>query len=193
LFHSEGGFTLLEVLMAAALTGLIAIPLAFFTIKGLSGYQFLQSESNTSIDLDTLSEQMAQVIRGTTSVVTASANSLTVYAYFDPDNTVVDEVNYYVSGTNLDVAVTPASGTAPSYTFPVANQVIYTLYSNLVMGSNPMFTYYDDGNNLLASGFTTSQVNQIGIYVSANPQASYETVPIKVTTRVTLRNFKTNL
>jgi hypothetical protein len=67
------------------------------------------------------------------------------------------------------------------------------LYSNLVMGSNSMFTYYDNAGNQLPNGYTTGEVNQVGIYVAANPDANQETVPFELTTRVTLRNFKTNL
>jgi prepilin-type N-terminal cleavage/methylation domain-containing protein len=190
---TESGFTLLEVLIAMVLTGLLAIPLAMFSIRGLQSYQFLQSESNTSTELSTLTEQMAKVIRGTTSVITAQSNTLTVYAYFDPDDTTVKQVRYFVSGNKLEVGVTPPSGTAPNYTFPSANEVVTTLYSNLVMGSTPMFTYYDNTNTQLPNGFTTSEVNQVGIYVAANPAPNQETVPIALTTRVTLRNFKTNL
>jgi type II secretory pathway pseudopilin PulG len=177
--RAEEGFTLLELLIAALLTGMLAIPLMFFTFKGLSSFQFLQSESNTSTELSTVSEAVAKVVRGTTSVITAQPNTLTVYAY--------------VSGTNLDVGVTPPSGTAPNYTYPSANEVVTTLYSNLVMGSNSMFTYYDNAGNQLPNGYTTGEVNQVGIYVAANPDANQETVPIELTTRVTLRNFKTNL
>jgi hypothetical protein len=191
--RAEEGFTLLELLIAALLTGMLAIPLMFFTFKGLSSFQFLQSESNTSTELSTVSEAVAKVVRGTTSVITAQPNTLTVYAYFDPDDTVVKQVRYFVSGTNLDVGVTPPSGTAPNYTYPSANEVVTTLYSNLVMGSNSMFTYYDNAGNQLPNGYTTGEVNQVGIYVAANPDANQETVPIELTTRVTLRNFKTNL
>lgn len=190
---TEDGFTLLELTIAALLTGMLAVPLMTFTFKGLSSFQFMQTESNTSVELSTVSEQMAKVIRGTTSVITAQANTLTVYAYFDPADTVVKQVRYFVSGNNLDVGVTPPSGTAPNYTFPSQNEVVTTLYSNLVMGSTPMFTYYDNANNQLSPGFTTSEVNQVGIYVAANPSPNQVTVPIALTTRVTLRNFKTNL
>lgn len=190
---SEEGFTLLELTIAGLLTGMLAIPLMFFTFKGLSSFQFLQSESNTSTELSTVSEAMAKVVRGTTSVITAQSNTLTVYAYFNPDDTLVKQVRYFVSGTNLDVGVTPPSGTAPNYTYPSANEVVTTMYSNLTMGSTPMFTYYDNTGTQLPNGFSNSEVNQVGIYIAANPSANQETVPIELTTRVTLRNFKTNL
>jgi len=189
----EGGYTLLELLIVGVLTALIAIPLMTFTFKGLQSYVFLQTQSDTSTELSTVTEGMAKVIRGTTDVVTAQANTLTVLAYFNPDDTVVKQVRYFVSGTDLDVGVTPPSGTAPNYTYPSANEVVTTLYHNLVMGSTPMFTYYDNTNTQLPNGFSTSSVNQVGIDVAANPTPNQVGVPIELSTRVTLRNFKTNL
>ena len=191
--NSEGGYTLLELTVVGVLTALIAIPLMYFTFKGLQSYQFLQTESNTSTELSTITEQMAKVIRGTTSIVTAQSNTLTILTYFNPDDTIEKQVRYFVNGTNLEVGVTPPSGTAPNYTYPSANEVVTTMYSNLSMGGNPMFTYYDDTNTQLPGGFNISAVNQVGLYVAANPTPNQVGVPIELTTRATLRNFKTNL
>jgi hypothetical protein len=192
-FTNSDGFTLLEVLVAGTLTGLIAIPLMMFTYKGLQSYQFLQAQSNTSTELSTLSERIAKVLRGATAVITAQNNTLTVYGYFSPADSQVDQIRYFINGTYLDIGVTPPSGTAPNYTYPPANEVIHVARVDLQMGSTPMFTYYDSSGNPLPNGFATSQVYAVGIYVAANPNPGQVGVPISVTTMATLRNFKTNL
>jgi hypothetical protein len=61
------------------------------------------------------------------------------------------------------------------------------------MGSNSLFAYYDDAGNVLGAGFLPSQVKDIGIYLAANPNAKFVPIPISLSTRVTLRNLKTNL
>jgi type II secretory pathway pseudopilin PulG len=191
--EGSGGYTLLEMIIAGMLTGLLAIPLMIFSYKGLTSYEFLQAQSNTSTELSTLSERMAKVIRGATAVITAQNNTLTIYGYFSPQDSTVKQIRYFISGTNLDIGVTPPSGTAPDYTYPSANEVVTTTRVDLSMGAIPMFTYYDDSGTLLAAGFANSQVKAIGIYVAANPRTKQLAVPIELTTRVSLRNFKTNL
>lgn len=192
-FTTVTGFTLLEVLVASGLTGLIALPLMTYSYKGLQSYAFLQAQSNTATELSILSERIAKVLRGATAVITAQSNALTVYGYFDPADTTVDQIRYFINGTDLDIGVTPPSGTAPNYTYPSANETITAARVDLQMGSNPMFTYYDSSGNQLPNGFSNSQVYAIGIYVAANPSPGQVQVPISVKTLATLRNFKTNL
>ncbi len=190
---AQGGYTLIELLVVVVLVGILSIPLATFTFQGMASYQYLQDESNTSIELSTLSERIAKVVRGTTGVVTAQNNTLTIYGYFSPADSVVDEISYFVSGKNFEVGVITPTGTAPNYTYNVANQKNTVLRDDLAMGATPIFTYYDSSGNALASGFSTGQIYQIGITVAANPNTTRLNVPISIATRVTLRNFKTNL
>ena len=184
---------MIELLVVITITGLIATPLTIFAIKGATSYTFLEAQSNTSIELDTLVNRITKVIRGATSVDTASPNTLIVYGYFSPQDTTIKKIRYFINGTNLNIGVTPPTGTAPNYTYLLANEVITTTRIDLVMGSNSLFTYYDDSGNLLGSGFSASQVRDIGLYVAANPNAKQVPVPISLSTRVTLRNLKTNL
>jgi len=64
--HLEAGYTLIELLIVITLTSMLAVPLIIFSYKGLSSYEFLQAQSNTSLELSTLSARMGKVIRGTT-------------------------------------------------------------------------------------------------------------------------------
>ncbi len=191
--NRQAGYSLVELLVVITLTSMLAVPLIIFSYKGLSSYEFLQAQSNTSLELSTLSARMGKVIRGTTGVLIASNNTLTIYGYFSPQDATVKKIRYFISGTNLNIGVTPPSGTAPNYTYNAADEVITTTRVDLVMGANNLFTYYDDSGNVLPNGFTVGQVKSIGLYVAANPRTKQLSVPIAVSTRVTLRNFKTNL
>jgi prepilin-type N-terminal cleavage/methylation domain-containing protein len=190
---NRGGYSLVEFLVVMALMGLLVTPITLFLIRGLTSYQYLQEQSDTSVDLSTLSERIAKVVRGTTGILTAQANTLSMYGYFSPQDTVVKKIRYFISGNNLEIGVTPPTGTAPNYTYNSANEVVTIVRVDLSMGSTPMFTYYDDTGNALASGFAVGQIKEIGIYVAANPNTKFQNVPLSVTTRVTLRNYKTNL
>ncbi len=189
----EAGYSLVELLVVITLTGMLAIPLVIFSYKGLTSYEFLQAQSNTSLELSSLSARIAKVLRGTTGIVTASGNTLTVYGYFSPQDTVIKKIRYFISGTNLNIGVTPPTGTAPNYVYNASDEVVTTTRVDLSMGTKSMFTYYDDSGNVLPNGFAVGQVKAIGIYVAANPRTKQLSVPLEVTTRVTLRNFKTNL
>lgn len=189
----QQGYSLVELLIVMTLTTMIATPLVIFSYKGLTSYEFLQAQSDTSTELGTLVARVGKVVRGTTTVVDAQPNTLTIYGYFSPQDTVVKKIRYFISGSNLNIGVTPPSGTAPNYTYLPANEVVTTSRIDLSMGSNPMFTYYSDTGTQLPNGFSVSQIKSIGIYVAANPRTKQLSVPVEVQSRVTLRNFKTNL
>jgi prepilin-type N-terminal cleavage/methylation domain-containing protein len=190
---NQRGYSLVELLVVISLTAMIAVPLIIFSSKGLTSYEFLQAQSDTSTDLSSLSQRIGKVVRGATGIITAQSNTLTMYGYFSPADTEVKKIRYFISGRNLNIGVTrPDSATQP-YTYNNYPEVITTTRVDLSMGSNPMFTYYDDAGNLLSGGFTTGQVKAVGLYVAANPRLNQLPVPISLTTRVTLRNFKTNL
>jgi len=189
----SGGYSLVELLVVMTLTSMIAVPLVIFSYKGLTSYAFLQAQSDTSTELSTLSQRIAKVVRGTTGIITAQDNTLTIYGYFSPQDTTIKKIRYFISGTNLNIGVTPPTGTAPNYTYVAADEQVTTTRVDLAMGGTPMFTYYDDTGTQLPNGFAISQIKEIGFYVAANPRTKQLSVPIALTTRVTLRNFKTNL
>lgn len=191
--RNESGYSLIELLIVMTLTTMVAVPLVVFSYKGLTSYEFLQAQSNTSGELNTLVNRIGKVVRGTTSVIDAQDNTLTIYGYFSPQDTTVKKIRYFINGSNLNIGVTPPTGTAPNYTYLSANEVVTTSRIDLAMGGTPMFTYYDDTGTKLAAGFAVSQIKAVGIYVAANPRTKQLSVPIAVTSRVTLRNFKTNL
>ncbi len=190
---NTSGYTLIEMLIVLGITTLISLPLGTFYIKGIKGYAYLEAQSQTSTELSTLSQRVVKVIRGTTGILDAQPNTLTIYGYFSPQDTVIKKIRYFVSGSNLSIGVTPPSGTAPNYTYPAANEVITVTRVDLAMGSNTLFSYYDDVGNVLSGAYTVGQIKQIGFYVAANANSKQINVPISIQTRVTLRNFKTNL
>lgn len=193
LHRNQSGYTIIELLIVIVITTAIAVPLSTFAIKGMTSYNFLEAQSNTSIELNTLANRIAKVVRGATTVDTAQSNTLIIYGYFSPQDTTIKKIRYFINGTNLNIGVTPPTGTAPNYTYDSANEVITTTRIDLVMAGNPLFTYYDDVGTQLTGAFQVSQIKQVGIYIAANPNVKQVPKPISLSTKVTLRNLKVNL
>ena len=191
--NRQSGFTLLEILIVITIMAIATGLVATFVGNSFNAYGFLQAKASTSSDANLELDRVSRVIRGATQVLNAGTNSLTVYAYFSPRDNAPDQVNYYVSGTSFLAAVIPASGTAPNYTYNVANQQNYTLITHLTNGAQVAFTYYDDQGNQLTGAFSTIQVKQISIYLATNPYPNVLHVPVVIQTTDTLRNLKTNL
>jgi type II secretory pathway pseudopilin PulG len=190
---TEAAFTLIELVVAAGVLGILILGISNLTVNSLNTYQYLQAQSNSAADLTNLIDRVSRVVRGATTVLNAGTTTLTVYAYFSPNDAVVDQVRYFTSGNTLEVGVTPPSGTAPNYTYPPANEKVTTLATNLTMGSTPVFTYYDDTGTALPTGFALSQIRQVGVEVIENPNIHRLPTPLSNQTIVTLRNLKTNL
>ena len=189
----QRGFTLLEFLVVLSITGMIAGPLALFFINGVKSYNLIDMQTNTSTEVVTLSGKITSVIRNATSVSAAADNSLTIIAYAKPPDTVVSQYRYFLSGNSLNVGVTPASGAAPNYTYPAANEVIKTLRSDLAMAGTPLFTYYDETDTQLTGTIDATSVTQVGLYLAVNPNTIQFKKPIIITNQVSIRNLKTNL
>lgn len=189
----QAGFTLLELIVVIAIAAIMIVGVGNFIVNALASYQYLQAQGDAAVDQTALVDRMANVIRGATSIVTAQGNTLTLYAYFSPADAVVDQVTYTVTGSTLQVSVIPPSGTAPNYTYNPASAKTTTLSTHFTDSPQPVFTYYDATGTQLPTGFNVSQINQIGIYLSTNPNTAKLPQSIVIQTRVTLRNMKTNL
>lgn len=194
LFLPARGITLIELIIVLPMALILGIILSTLIINASRSYRFAQLQSQTSTQISTYLERMGRVIRGSTEVLAVDANSLTVYAYFSPRDSVPDKVRYFVdSNNNLKVGVIKASGTAPNYTYNNADETIQTLLSGLKNSSTSVFTYYNDTNTQLTGTITPAAVKEVGIRIELNPDQKILKQNIFGQTRVNLRNRKTNL
>ena len=191
--RNNSGYSLLEMLIAISLVSILTLVVVNFFTTISRGYNYLQTESSAAVDLSNTMDRVAKVIRGATDVVDAQTNSLTIYGYFLPNDAVVDKIKYYVSGTDLKVSVIPPTGSGPNYTYDPANEKIYTISRSIPVGAPVVFTYYDDLGNQLTGSFATTQIKQVGIQITTNPNPKVLRKSLSSQTTVTLRNKKTNL
>src|SRR5581483_3749292 len=113
--HSRG-FTLVEVLVTMAVAAIISLT-AFTVFSTLFNQYFgLQADGSEFTNLATESQRIANVLRGTTDIVSATSSDLTAYAYFSPNDTYVSQIHYYLNAgsTTLYADVTPMSANPPT-------------------------------------------------------------------------------
>lgn len=130
--HIEKGFTLVELTVVIALSGIAS--LIIFTVFNTSflNYLGLQHDSSAFDDLTRSSQRIATVFRGITDITVANNNDVTFYAYFSPNDTYVSYVRYYVAGPkpSLYADVTPMNGNPPTGTLLTASSHTYTIIEN---------------------------------------------------------------
>ena len=187
------GYTLLELIFVIGITGMMTLALVSSVVTTSRGYQYLDHQSRAAVDLSNTLNRVSKVIRGTTDVIDAQANTLTIYGYFSPNDAVVKKIRYFKSGNKLMVGVIPPTGAGPNYTDNQSDEEVSVLQDNLSMGSSSIFTYYDASGTQLTGTFATTQIKQIGLNMAINPKPTILEKPISNQTIVTLRNKKVNL
>ncbi len=191
--RKESGYTLLELIFVIGITGMMTLTIVGFVVSSSRGYQYLDHQSRAAVDLSNTLNRVSKVIRGTTDVVDAQSNTLTIYGYFSPNDAVVKKIRYFKNGNKLMVGVIPPTGSAPNYTYNQADEEVSVLQDYLSMGSTPIFTYFDASGNQLTGSFAITQIKQIGLEMAINPKPTILEKPISTKTVVTLRNKKVNL
>jgi prepilin-type N-terminal cleavage/methylation domain-containing protein len=194
---AQAGFTIIEmtVVMAIALIVSLTAYTIFSTL--LNQYFGLQQDGSEFTNLATQSQRLANVLRGSTDIVSAASNDLTVYAYFAPNDNYVSQVRYYLnpSQTVLYADVTPMTSNPPTGALIPAQEKTHTIIDTYhpLAGLN-LFNYLDGSGNTLSLPLVdehTVKTIQINLAVPADhptPNGNQQ-----VSLQVSLRNRKTNL
>ena len=191
--RKQSGYTLLELIFVIGITGMLTLSVMGFVINSSRGYQYLDQQSRAAVDLSNTLNRVSKVIRGTTDVVDAQPNTLTIYGYFSPNDAVVKKIRYFKSGNKLMVGVIPPTGAGPNYAYNPSDEEVSVLQDYLSMGSASVFNYYDATGSQLTGAFAITQIKQIGLNMAINPKPTVLEKPISSQTVVTLRNKKVNL
>jgi prepilin-type N-terminal cleavage/methylation domain-containing protein len=192
---SSQGFTLVELLISMVLLAIIGITFLVFFKSALFDYLNLQTDASNFTELSSQEARVSSVIRGLTTINSASTSDLSVYAYFYPNDTYESLTHYYLlkSGkiTKLMVDVTPMSANPPIGTLLTAQEKTYTLIDNFYTpsGSN-LFTYFDSGGNQLTppiSNLDTVEAIRVNLGTSLSTSGNQS-----LQVQVSLRNRTTN-
>lgn len=197
----SGGFTVIEIVIAAFLSSLLLMALLRFLVAGypLARITYLQQRSTESARLQL--KRLAKTIRearygdtGAYPLVEMSPQRLIFFADVDNDN-VTERVRYELVGINLERGITEPSGTPLAYD-PANEERSSVVSSEIRNGTDPVFIYYGgnypaDPTPLQPVSLTAVKYIQFRLLVDVDPNV--DPPPIDVISQVQLRNLKTNL
>lgn len=195
--RDQKGFTIVELTVVMVIS--LIVSLTAFTIFStlLNQYFGLQEDGSEFTNLATQSQRIAGVLRGSTDVISASDNDLSVYAYFSPNDTYVSQVHYYLNGssTTLYADVTPMTANPPIGTPITAQKVTHTIIDNFhPLSGLSLFAYLDASGNTLSLPIADEHTIK-GIQINLAVPAEHPTPGgnQQMSLQVSLRNRKTNL
>lgn len=193
----QSGFTIAELIIGIVLVGVVSTIAYTLLNTNLSQYLYLQKDGTAFTDLASQSQRLANILRGSTDIVDAQNNEVTVYAYFFPNNTYVSKIRYYLNaqGTILYADVTPMTSNPPVGTPITANKKTFTIIPIFYKSSSVnLFKYLDAAGNTLAVPVSDLHIIKgLTINLAVPGDKSSNTTSQSMSLTVSLRNRKTNL
>jgi prepilin-type N-terminal cleavage/methylation domain-containing protein len=191
------GFTLVEIMITMAIATIISLTAYTIFSTLFNQYFGLQADGSQFTNLATQSQRIANVLRGTTDIVSASNTDLTAYAYFSPNDNYVSQIRYYLNGgsTALFADVTPMTANPPIGTLLTAQKRTYTIIPEYhpLAGLN-LFEYLGSNNSVLPMPIADEQsIKSIRINLSVPADHPTPNGNQQISLQVNLRNRKTNL
>jgi hypothetical protein len=190
----QKGLTIVEVVVAMALAGLMSITLFTFFNTSFSSYLALQKDGTNFSDLASQSARIANVMRGVTDIVSQSADDITCYAYFAPNDTYVSLIHYYknAGNTKMYADVTRMTSNPPVGTPINSTKKTFTIIDSFYQSASvKTFVYLDDSGAALPSPITdehTIKGIQINLAATGSDNSNQA-----ISLQVSLRNRKMNL
>ncbi len=191
--RKPSGVTMVELLITMPLIILGSILLYTAVDRGWQAYLFASAQTKANYEAVGTLDRVSRVIRSTNKIIAATPNDLTIECYFSPRDLVPDHARYYMQDGLLMVDIIPASGTAPNYTYLPADTKTYTITSIKNTGSDSVFQYLDENEANLGGSPDISAIRQIGILLVTNPNPKILPTDQRASTKVQIRNLKTNL
>lgn len=188
------GFSLIELLLSIFISTLIAGALVVIFRTFYTNLTQNQSQLDQQAKSANALERVSKHLRQTQTIESAQNQDLIFYAYYYPSDPTPDRLQVQISNNNLILGVIRPSGTAPNFTYPLANETTQIVAINIANGANPLFKYYDLNGNLLSSPLNPAAIKmiEVNLWIGAG-QGITIPAPLLLSTKVNLRNLKNNL
>jgi len=188
------GFSVLELIVVIFIVSLFGGLVSSTIIKSYSNNKLVETQSVVQTELNLAIDRLSRVLRSSTLIMEATETNFKIRGYPNAADNAPSEINFYLDGTALRYSVIPPTGQAPNYTYSETDAKMYTLVGKTTNAvNNPAFRYYNDQNVLLNFPVSISSIKIVEPTLSAVDTGNILKSPIIVTTKITLRNFKTNL
>lgn len=201
--QSTTGFTLVEVIVAVFLFSSIVALIAGFSVYFFRNYSFSFEEQQVIGESQTALTRMIREIRkarpgddGSWPLLQTDDSSFTFFADVNGDDK-TDRVRYFLSGTEIRRGV--IAPTAVPVTYPVLNEVVTTVLTNVEATSTALFRYYngnwpaDTVNNPLTASQRILNTRYVQVSVRINPTPNFAANAFQLNSGVTIRSMKDNL
>ncbi len=194
---NERGVTLLELLIAMAITTLAMTLVTYFAIDisnfGIDLGNRLETERELDLTLLTLVAEVRSMgpgANGAYSIETATANTFTFYSDTEGDGS-FERIRYFVDGTILKKGVIEPTTLVPP-TYPAGSEAISEVVHYLTSPS--IFQYYDEGYppeiGPLPSPVNISDIRMVTITGTTDKDTTKSPVATTTSVTVTIRNLR---
>lgn len=201
LAYNNGGFTVLEIIIATGITSILIILIYSFMSNAMLLQRFISeqstaiSEAQQGVGLFTKEVREARYSdTGAYIIENADAQEIIFYSDIDADF-LTEKVHYYFDDENFYKGVIEPSGSPITYDDNNETETIISSY--IVNGSDPIFTYYGENYPDEASALdypadvTNITLVKVHLDVNVNPEKIPDTYTLE--TFAQLRNLKSNL
>ncbi|KKP43313.1 MAG: hypothetical protein UR31_C0008G0005 [Parcubacteria group bacterium GW2011_GWA2_33_14] len=148
----SSGFTILELLVAVSIFGVLIIMAALLFTNIFTGSNQQFSALNNVDQARLVTSRFTNEIRNATTGVegsyslnTASDNQIIFYSRSTSPGATINRIRYYLEDNNLYKGVTLPSGNPPDYNLALESNII--VQKDIANGATPIFTYYDGNYN----------------------------------------------
>ncbi len=195
---TDRGFTLLEVLIAMAITT-VAVGIITYYAVDLSNFGTdlgtrLDTERELELTLRTMLTEirsMGNADNGAYPIATATGTTFTFFSDVDGDGK-LEQVRYFLDGTTLKKGVTHSTGSAPPV-YDQTGEVVTDVVRYMTPGQT-VFSYYPDGyppeTGPLIAPIDVSRIRAIGVTGTVDKDPNQPPLPVTLSVIITIRNLR---
>ena len=199
----SSGFTILELLVAVSIFGVLIIMAALLFTNIFTGSNQQFSALNNVDQARLVTSRFTNEIRNATTGVegsyslnTASDNQIIFYSRSTSPGATINRIRYYLEDNNLYKGVTLPSGNPPDYNLALESNII--VQKDIANGATPIFTYYDGNYNgilpALSQPVNINSIKFVAINLMVLTQIKENTDSIfSISAGATIRSLKNNL
>jgi prepilin-type N-terminal cleavage/methylation domain-containing protein len=199
------GFTLIEVITTVAMALILYGILVTFLTTGIKTYKINEHTVELQDNISRAIREFEYSTRAASELVSLNSSNLVFYRYYDLEDEAPTKVHYYISQDNEFIVSKIKPVVVESDISWPEEMAETTLLIDGVQNSESVFAYYDQNNTQITTiidntegGDITNQallleVRMINLSITLNDDSNQRSRVVEGSTRVNLRNLKTNI
>lgn len=199
--HPSHGFTLIEILIAMAISTMALWWITTFTLDiagfGVTYNKSLTALQETNITTKILRSELlaaSQSVQGAYPIAAVSSQSLTFFSDINADNS-AEQVRYFLNGTTLQKGIIVPSGNPLIY--DAASEIVTdAIHAVVASAGTALFSYYDNSYTgsqpPLTYPIDPSKIRLIRAQITTDDDPLQVPGPLTSVLFVTVRNLRTS-